>query len=181
MLSLLASRTYIFAFVATVLVVGCDRTPPPVEPTMTYTPPTPVVIAPTPAPAVIPVTRTGVFIDPDIMSACKIPQPKSYFEFDSSDLRSSDLAGLEGVAGCFRDGALKGKSMIIVGRADPRGTEKYNMQLGQERADSVSTYLGGKGVGAGQMMTRSTGKEKAKGTDADSWAQDRRVDIRLNP
>jgi peptidoglycan-associated lipoprotein len=41
---------------------------------------------------------------------------------------------------------MKGHSMKLVGRADPRGTPEYNMTLGQARGDSVQKYLVERGV-----------------------------------
>ena len=152
--------------------------------------PPPAPIAPQPAPAAtrapppappppVSSTRTGVFVDPDITKACGIAQPKVYFEYDSADLRASEDSGLNGVVACLRDGPLKARNVEVVGRADPRGTEAYNQQLGQSRADSVGGYLAGLGVGAKRTATRSTGETLATGTDQTGWAYDRRVDIVL--
>lgn len=151
---------------------------PPARPLAPEPAPAPAKAAPAPAPPPPP-TRTGVFVDPDITKACGIVAPKYYFEYDSSDLRASEDSGLDGVVACLRDGVLKARNVEIVGRADPRGTEAYNQQLGQQRADSVGGYLAGLGVGAKRIATRSTGETRAKGTDETGWAYDRRVDILL--
>ncbi len=123
---------------------------------------------------------TPVVLDPTITSACGIPQPKSFFAFDSAILRHGDESGLSGVASCFRDGPLKGKRMEIAGRADPRGTEEYNQTLGESRAGAVSRFLTSSGVRKDTISTVSTGEDLAKGTDEAGWADDRRVDIKLS-
>lgn len=53
---------------------------------------------------------------------------------------------LNDVTACFTTGPMKGHSMKLVGRADPRGTPEYNMTLGQARGDSVQKYLVERGV-----------------------------------
>ena len=52
---------------------------------------------------------------------------------------------------------LKGRSVKLVGRADPRGTQEYNMALGERRSNAVLKYLAALGVGAGQMTETSRG------------------------
>jgi peptidoglycan-associated lipoprotein len=76
-------------------------------------------------------------------------------------------------------GALKGKAVSLVGRADPRGTEEYNLGLGSRRASSVSTYLERLGVGQPQLAVTTRGALDATGTDESGWQKDRRVDIML--
>lgn len=164
-----------YALVCTTTALGCGSSAPPV---MAPAPSPPMAAAPAPAPPPeASSTTTGVYLDPTIASACGIEQPKAFFEFDSARLEAG--AGLDSVATCFSSGPLKGKSMEIVGRADPRGGDEYNKQLGRSRAESVSAYLSSKGLGNEMMTVRSTGEEKAAGTDENGWAYDRRVDVRL--
>jgi len=74
---------------------------------------------------------------------------------------------------------MKGRKLSIVGHADPRGTDEYNMKLGESRADSVEKYLEREGVGSEFMTTESKGKREATGVDESGWAYDRRVEIKL--
>ena len=69
--------------------------------------------------------------------------------------------------------------MALIGRADPRGTEEYNLGLGSRRAASVSQYLARLGVGQPQLGVTTRGAIDATGTDESGWRQDRRVDIQL--
>jgi peptidoglycan-associated lipoprotein len=124
-------------------------------------------------------TAGAVRISEEIATACGISQPESYFAFDSAKLLQEDLAVLDKVAACFASGPLRGRGMKLVGRADPRGGEEYNMTLGQSRADSVGTYLERRGVARSQLETTSRGAMDAVGTDEPSWARDRRVDVLL--
>jgi peptidoglycan-associated lipoprotein len=69
--------------------------------------------------------------------------------------------------------------MHLVGNADPRGTEEYNMVLGGARADTVKSFLRRDGLPDSRMATTSRGELDAHGTDEASWAKDRRVDLTL--
>ena len=64
----------------------------------------------------------------------------------------------------------------IEGNADERGTREYNIALGDRRANAVKNYLVSMGVSAARVNTISYGKERPAvvGTDAASWAQNRR-------
>lgn len=101
------------------------------------------------------------------------------FEFDSAAISEGDRALLGGVARCMTDGALRGQSVKLVGRTDPRGEAEYNMGLGESRANAVQRYMHDLGVEKPRLMATSRGKIDAVGTDEASWARDRRVDIEL--
>lgn len=124
-------------------------------------------------------TAAAVHISDEIVRACGISEPDAYFAFDSARLTESDTRVLGQIAGCFSSGPLKGRQMNLVGRADPRGAQEYNMTLGQSRADSVEKYLESKGLQKTAVQTTSRGAMDAVGTDEPSWARDRRVDILL--
>jgi peptidoglycan-associated lipoprotein len=101
------------------------------------------------------------------------------FDFDESTLSQEEKDLLALVAKCLTEGPLKGKSIQLVGRADERGEQEYNMQLGGRRADTVVRYLEGLGVQSGRMGATSRGKLDATGHDEQGWRNDRRVDINL--
>ncbi|HEX5060706.1 MAG TPA: OmpA family protein [Kofleriaceae bacterium] len=101
------------------------------------------------------------------------------FDYDKEELHPEDRAVLDQLATCLMTGALKGRSVALTGRADPRGTEEYNLGLGSRRAASVSTYLVRLGVGEPQLGVTTRGSLDASGTDEAGWAKDRRVDITL--
>ena len=120
-----------------------------------------------------------VQIDPRIVDACgDIPKPQ--FAFDSSSVSDDARATLTAITRCFTEGALKGRSIKLVGHADPRGETMYNLALGQRRAATVATFLKGKGLPDKQILTSSRGEFDAVGADESSWAQDRRVDLVLD-
>jgi peptidoglycan-associated lipoprotein len=101
------------------------------------------------------------------------------FDYDKEELHPEDRQVLDQLAACLMTGALKGKTVSLTGRADPRGTEEYNLGLGSRRASSVSSYLERLGVGKPQLGVTTRGSLDATGTDEAGWAKDRRVDITL--
>jgi peptidoglycan-associated lipoprotein len=124
-------------------------------------------------------TSGNVQIAQEILSACGISASDAFFPFDSSRLDKKDIKPLNDVVTCFTTGPMKGRSLKLVGRADPRGTSGYNLTLGQARADSVQKYVTDRGVAAGNAQSTSRGAMDATGTDETGWARDRRVDIML--
>ncbi len=124
-----------------------------------------------------------VSLSKNIKDVCKIDDsdraPK--FDFDSSDLSSDDREVLKQVAVCMTTGPLKGKSVELVGRADNRGEQEYNMTLGESRATKAIKFLVSLGVEQGRMKETSRGALDATGNDEEGWAKDRRVDVRIMP
>ena len=124
-------------------------------------------------------SAVAIHIDPSIRKACGIDHSKTWFDFDSADLRQKDIPVLNAVAVCFDSGPLKNKALLLVGHADPRGESEYNMLLGDRRAGSVKGYVVDRGLSDTKVMTSSRGEMDARGTDEPTWAEDRRVDVRL--
>jgi peptidoglycan-associated lipoprotein len=124
-------------------------------------------------------TASAVRISDEIIKACGISEPDAYFAFDSANLRPEDASVLGKIVACFKDGPLKGRTVKLVGHADPRGGSDYNMTLGQSRADSVATYLVHNGMQKEKTESTSRGAMDAIGTDEPTWARDRRVDMIL--
>lgn len=125
----------------------------------------------------------GLSVSDLVAQACGIkPRGKTAapsFEYDSAALGEADRQMLAEVAKCLSEGALKGKALVLIGRADARGEPEYNMTLGESRADAVHRYLVDLGVSRGQMRATSRGEMDATGTNEEDRANDRRVDIEL--
>jgi peptidoglycan-associated lipoprotein len=126
-------------------------------------------------------SRNAVSMSDDLRHACGIEDtgaaPK--FDFDSALLSPTDRSELDQLAKCMTTGPLKGKTVELVGRADPRGEAEYNMNLGATRANAVRHYMAQLGVADGRFTTTSRGALDAEGHDEATWATDRRVDLRL--
>ncbi|HEY4239497.1 MAG TPA: OmpA family protein [Kofleriaceae bacterium] len=101
------------------------------------------------------------------------------FDFDAAALEPADRDLLQQVATCLTTGPLHGKTLQLVGRADPRGTSEYNLGLGSRRANEVTAYLERLGVKSPQLSPTTRGALDANGTDDASYRTDRRVDLVL--
>lgn len=125
----------------------------------------------------------GLSVSHSLADACRIEfdnaaaAPK--FDFDRSDLSDQDRRVLQQVATCVTTGPMAGRRLSLVGHTDPRGEQEYNLTLGAHRSSSAAMYLEQLGVSPSNVSETSRGKLDATGTDAPTWAQDRRVDIDL--
>lgn len=164
------------------LALACGSDPPPPPKTADAAPP-----APAPAPAPIANNpkpdddpkKSNINISDEIRKACGITDAEAFFAYDSANVREQDKAVLQKLAVCFTTGPLKGREMRLVGHADNRGEEDYNMVLGQNRADNVKNAIVSAGMTAAKALTTSRGELDATGSDDASWQKDRRVDIVL--
>ena len=101
-----------------------------------------------------------------------------HFDLDSAEFHPEDRAGLDRISRCLR--AEQALHVTIEGNADERGTEEYNLSLGQRRAQAVDKYLLTMGVNDNQLKTISYGKEKpvCREHDEACWAQNRRAAVK---
>ena len=101
-----------------------------------------------------------------------------YFDFDSSEVRAdfTDIVARHALI-LANDATVR---VRLEGHADERGSREYNIGLGERRAQSVRRMLMIQGASASQIATVSFGEERpiALGSDEDSWAQNRRVEIK---
>ncbi len=105
------------------------------------------------------------------------PMVPVYFEFDSSNVVGEQVQRIETNADFIKKNP--NLRIRIEGNCDPRGTQEYNLALGERRAQSAKAYLANLGVDAEQLTTVSFGEEKLLlfGQDEISWAQNRRADF----
>lgn len=100
-----------------------------------------------------------------------------YFRYDSYEVLPEYQAVLKAHAGYLASHG--GRSVVLEGHADERGSPEYNIALGEQRAKAVSKMMQLQGVGAGQLQVVSFGEEKpaVSGHDESTWQQNRRVEI----
>lgn len=102
-----------------------------------------------------------------------------HFDFDQADIRSDDMAKLDRKAAILN--ANSGLRIRISGHADDRGSDEYNLALGNRRAAAAKRYLVSKGVSDGRIDIVSIGEERpmAMGADEASWQQNRRDEFEM--
>lgn len=100
-----------------------------------------------------------------------------YFDFDQSGVRSDMAQVLEQNAEYLK--TIPGRIVMIEGNTDDRGTNEYNLALGERRAITVQQHLVSLGIDMRSMRTLSYGEEKPlfTGQDEDTYSLNRRVDF----
>jgi peptidoglycan-associated lipoprotein len=100
-----------------------------------------------------------------------------YFDFDSSDIRKDQIPRVEVNADFIKN--QSDYDIRIEGNCDPRGTNEYNMALGERRALNAKKFLVNLGINEAKLSTVSYGEERLllHGHDELSWAQNRRADF----
>ncbi|RPI77369.1 MAG: peptidoglycan-associated lipoprotein Pal [Desulfobacteraceae bacterium] len=102
-----------------------------------------------------------------------------YFDYDQSDLKAETLKNLEKKAEWLK----KNPSAVvgIEGHCDERGTNEYNLALGDSRANAAKSYLRSLGIPAEKIHTISYGEERPAdaGHSEAAWAKNRRAEFYL--
>lgn len=104
-----------------------------------------------------------------------------YFEYDSASIRSDARTSLKANAQAIT-GRSEWKTITLEGHTDERGSEEYNLALGERRANAAMQYLVDLGVPTGRMITVSFGEGSpaVQGNDESAWRWNRRVDFKVS-
>lgn len=102
-----------------------------------------------------------------------------FFAYDSADLSPQARSTLEQDSRVFRQ--YPDATIIVEGHCDERGTEEYNLALGDRRAQAAKDYLVQLGIPAERLQTISYGEEKpfVLGSNEAAWAKNRRAHFRV--
>jgi peptidoglycan-associated lipoprotein len=102
-----------------------------------------------------------------------------HFDYDQSELRAEDRAILDAKVPILQ--ANTGVTLRISGHTDERGSDEYNLALGQRRAAAVKAYLAQHGIAESRMETISFGEERpiAQGSDESAFALNRRAEFEI--
>jgi peptidoglycan-associated lipoprotein len=102
-----------------------------------------------------------------------------YFDYDRADITADSRAVLDAKLPLLN--ANTGIRMRIAGHTDSRGSDEYNLALGQRRAAAAKRYLTGLGVADGRIDIVSFGEERpvAMGMDEGSYSQNRRAEFEI--
>lgn len=101
-----------------------------------------------------------------------------YFDLDQSDIKPQFESILESAAATLKS---SGGAAVIEGHCDERGSDEYNVALGERRAVSVRKYLYNLGVPVSQLSVVSYGEARpaVSGTGETAWSLNRRAEIKL--
>jgi peptidoglycan-associated lipoprotein len=152
--------------ISLIIILGCPKQPKKVE----MPPPPPVettTIAETPEqppeePPVPPLQLSSI-----------------YFDYDKYDIRPDAQMVLSENGKSLTEHSTA--TIRIEGNCDERGTEQYNLALGEKRANSARDYLVNYGIEASRMTTISYGESRpvASGHNEQTWAKNRRDDFAI--
>ena len=154
----------------------------------------PVTTAPAPEPAVSVPAPDRDFVQPereprdvlseDILEANRVARERgwirdAFFAFDASTLDADAQEALRHSAAWLRQNPEY--RIRIEGHCDERGTEQYNLALGERRAATAASYLATLGVDRSRVQTVSYGEERPfeEGSNETAWAQNRRAHLVL--
>ncbi len=150
---------------------------PPQPSAPTPAPPSAVSPAPTPAPAA-PATTAR----PAVRDFAAVPELQDiYFDFDKYDIRTADAKTFDANAAWLKSNP--NHLVLIEGHADERGTNEYNLALGERRAKSTMNYLVSQGVQANRITIINYGEERPVCTEHTEacWAKNRRSHFLVKP
>jgi len=164
------SNVTLVALILTFLFVGCSKEEPPpptaeAQPRPAAPPPPPPAPAPTPLP--------GPSISQQAFQ--EFQNQDIYFDFDKYDLRTDARTTLDRKASFLNQNSSV--RVQVEGHCDERGTNEYNMALGERRANAAKQYLTTAGISAGRLSTISYGEERPldPGHTEAAWARNRRA------
>lgn len=128
----------------------------------------------TPSPAAPSTTSPGTATPPPPSEFSESPNLKDvFFDFDKYDIRPGDAKILDANATWLK---TNNSLVLIEGHCDERGTNEYNLALGERRAKSTMNYLVAQGVQASRITIISYGEERPSCTEhtEECWAKNRR-------
>jgi len=178
-------RWLVAGFIVAVAVTapGCHKKKPKPEPTPTPTP----IAAATPRDTHVDDPNKGfdgsktpaVVQDEPVSVDLPGPLKPAFFDFDRYDLRPDARQTLQENAAWLKANPMA--KALIEGHCDERGTDEYNLALGDRRALAAKKYLVNLGIASARLSTLSYGEAKPfePGHDEAAWAQNRRAHFRL--
>ncbi len=151
---------------AAIFMIGCPKEKP--APQVEPPPPPPVVEEPAPPPE-----------PPPPPPAPPLTLTTIYFDYDKSDIRSDarDIMAQNGRSLTDHPTA----TIQVEGHCDERGTDEYNLALGERRANAARDYLVNYGIETRRVSTVSYGESRpaVQGSGEDAWSRNRRAEFKV--
>jgi peptidoglycan-associated lipoprotein len=186
-----AQVTLMSLLLAGLMITGCAR-----RPATTAASAAAPAAAPSPAPAPAPSVPSAAPAPPaPAPAAAPAPAPRPvpkefmavaalkevYFDFDKYDIRPEDAKTLGANATWLKS---NGDNLVLIeGHCDERGTNEYNLALGERRAKATMNYLVSQGIQANRITIISYGEERPVCTEKTEacWAKNRRANFLVKP
>jgi len=191
MLTRAAQVTMMSLLLAGLMITGCAKRPATTAATAAAPAPAPRAATPAPAPSPSAPSSGGAAAAPAAPAQTPRPSPKEFmavaalkevhFDFDKYDIRPEDAKTLDANATWLKSNA--DNLLLIEGHCDERGTNEYNLALGERRAKATMNYLVSQGIQANRITIISYGEERPvcnEKTEA-CWAKNRRANFLVKP
>jgi peptidoglycan-associated lipoprotein len=124
---------------------------------------------------------SGPAMSDEGMGPVSVPELEAvYFDYDQSSVREDQKGTLRANTQQINSHS-EWATVVIEGHCDERGSEEYNLALGERRATSVKTYLSNLGIPSARMDTVSFGESKpgVQGHDESAWRWNRRAEFKV--
>ena len=187
-----AGHATVMSLLLVVLIIsGCAKQPATTAATAAPAPaPAPRAAAPGPAPTAAAPAQSGTATTaapastarPSLKEFTAVAALKDvFFEFDKYDIRGEDAKTLDANATWLKANAEN--LVLIEGHCDERGTNEYNLALGERRAKAAMNYLVSQGVQANRITIISYGEERPLCNEKNEscWSKNRRAHFLVKP
>jgi outer membrane protein OmpA-like peptidoglycan-associated protein len=100
------------------------------------------------------------------------------FDYNSADISKTSMSAVQELGKALSNPSLKGSTFVVAGHTDAAGTETYNQDLSERRADTIKKYLSEKyGIAGSNLVTVGYGESKPKDANAPMDPTNRRVQV----
>ncbi|MDO9564222.1 MAG: OmpA family protein [Bradyrhizobium sp.] len=100
------------------------------------------------------------------------------FDYNSADISKASMAAAQELGKALSNASLKGSTFVVAGHTDAVGSEPYNQDLSERRADTIKRFLTEKyGINGADLVTVGYGESKPKDASAPTDPQNRRVQV----
>jgi len=132
-----------------------------------------------PAPAPAPVATPAPAVIPAALDTADFASETIYFDFDSYSVKAGELEKVRKLAAVMKASGSPVK-IQIEGHCDERGSNEYNLALGEKRARAIQDALVAEGVAASNVTTISYGEERpaVEGQDESAFSKNRRGEFK---
>ncbi|HXV21086.1 MAG TPA: peptidoglycan-associated lipoprotein Pal [Desulfuromonadales bacterium] len=177
-------RLMVTIAMAALLAAGCAKkpapevvAPAPAPPPPAYEQPMVSEMPPQPVPGLQEQAVAEMPVAPEMVAVAGLQRIN--FAYDQYTLSDQAREVLAGNAAWMK--ANPGARVIVEGHCDERGSDEYNLALGERRALAAQNYLVSLGIAAGRLSTVSYGEERplAPGKGETAWAQNRRAEFKV--
>jgi outer membrane protein OmpA-like peptidoglycan-associated protein len=100
------------------------------------------------------------------------------FDYNSAEITTTSMPSVQALGKALSNASLKGSTFVVAGHTDAIGSEAYNQDLSERRADTIKRYLSEKyGIAGTDLVTVGYGKTKPKDPNAPMDPINRRVQV----